>query len=167
MISPLLQCVHPRTSCTPHTGSSKTIKSQFRLDFQAEHSRTLHPRTAPLIHSTSFKPNGSGRDTFQQVKANDDTVKAVQLRSYPPQIPKHIPVSNINSIHNIGINTPGRRENPGQRRVKTRQLSSMNRLAQPFDMGNFDLYVTSQKPRRTPGKKGGGAARPVQVWDQR
>lgn len=110
----------PRTAATSHV---------TRSTYKREYPNTIHHRTDPLVYGTSFKPSGTGRDTF--LKSEDGTTgEQFNMREYPATL-RNFGLSNINSIHsNRAVARPY--INPETiKKFRRKQCKSVNRLSQP------------------------------------
>lgn len=127
----------------PRTGFNEAWTDHSRFVPPTLQSVPMVPRTAPLVHSRSWEPSGTGRDTFTDNRAPYvHPSEASRLRDYPRPMARDLGPSCIESIHGAryrAVSRGGSRS--AVRRARARQRSSAMRLSTPQGM-SMTTYAT-------------------------
>ena len=117
----------------PRTGFNEAWTDHSRFAPPTLRSVPMATRTAPLVHSRSWEPNGTGRDTFTDNRAPYvHPSEASRLRNYPRPMARNLGASCIESIHGAPLRAGSRGgSRSAVRRARARQRSSAIRLSTP------------------------------------
>ena len=117
----------------PRTGFNEALIDHSRFAPPTLRSVPMATRTAPLVHSRSWEPNGTGRDTFTDNRAPYvHPSEASRLRNYPRPMARNLGASCIESIHGGRLHAGSRGgSRSAVRRARARQRSSAIRLSTP------------------------------------